>query len=73
MERFPHGATFAGRVTPEDLSEAEQAGIQEGTLGYCEGHLVLYQKQALSSCLVPLVFEDGLGRQCKEWSPAHQT
>lgn len=72
MERFPHGATYAGKVGPEDLSLNEIIAIQKEELGYCEGHRVLYKKWALQSCFVPMVFEDGLGRQCNEWLPTHK-
>lgn len=66
-KRFPGESTWVGKVKPEDLTAAEKADIQAGVLGYCEGHGVLYKKRALDSCLVPLIFTDGLGRACKEW------
>lgn len=67
-ERFPHDATWAGKVRPSDLSPEERLDIAKGVLGYCEGHGVLYKKWALNSCTVPSIFPDGLGRICKEWS-----
>lgn len=70
-QRFPHGATWAPNVEVDELTEEERVQIQAGTLGYCEGHAVLYKKWALHSCLVPLIFEDSLGIECKEW-PAHE-
>lgn len=71
IERFLDGATYAGKVAPEDLSKEERLQILKGALGYCEAHEVLYRREALHSCLVPLVFEGGLGVKCREW-PSHE-
>jgi hypothetical protein len=67
-ERFPHNATWAGKIYPSDLTHEERLDIAKGVLGYCEGHGILYKKWAINSCTVPSIFPDGLGRICKEWS-----
>lgn len=60
-------STWVGKIKPEDLTEEEHIKIKKGILGYCEGHRVLYKKWALGDCMIPAIFPDGLGRECKEW------
>lgn len=66
-KNLPDDRTYSGKVRPADLSNTERYLIQEGELGYCEGHFVIYRKNALQSCVVPLVIEGERLSDCKEW------
>lgn len=69
-DRFPHDATIAGNVRPENLTEKEREDIASGILGYCAGHRLLYKKWCLSQCVVPAIFEDKPRSDCREWNNA---
>lgn len=68
-KHLKHG-TWIGRVDPARLTDEERQAIAAGKLGYCEGHRVLYDKAALPDCMVPRIFDGGLGIPCKEWPAA---
>lgn len=52
-------------VQPEDLSPQERYEIKVGILGYCETHLLLYQRWALHLCAMAGILEDP--KPCREW------